>query len=469
MAALQHAGVHAGDIVLISLPNGANNIIALYATLALHAVAYTVNPTMPLPELATLIGRHHYGALILGPDHAENSAELATRAHVQLSTSIDDSTAATPVLAISHQPVPTNTLLHDFAQHNPSPVGVLMYTSGTTGDPKAVVLTHGQLFAAAQDVATSQQLTALDRTLVVLPLFHINAQVISVLATTISGGKLVVAQKFSAHRFWRWVQDERITWLSGAPAIIAILLKTRPAQQPAVPTLRFIRSASAPLLPHIQQDFEDYFHVPIIQGYGMTEAASQITVNPLAHPQVGSVGRPTDTDLVILDDNDAPQPAGVTGEIALHGDHVITSYLDPKYQADFRHGWFHTGDVGYLNDEGYLFIVGRKKELINHGGNKISPAEIENVLTQHPAVNQVAVVGLPDDIYGEAVTAAVVLNPGFTGEDTSTEQLRTFATSRLSKFKVPSRFVYVDSLAAGPTGKIQHTRVKRALMAATAH
>lgn len=465
---LRNAGVGAGDIVLISLPNGPDNIIALYATLALHAVAYTVNPAMPVPELATLLHRHHYGALILGPNHAEQSGELAQLADVNLSIQVSDATATTPVFTVSSQAVATNDQLTAFQQHTASPIGVLMYTSGTTGDPKAVVLTHDQLLAAAKDIAESQALTPLDRTLAVLPLFHINAQVISVLATTISGGKLIVAQKFSAHRFWSWVQDERITWLSGAPAIIAILLKTRPAVRPQVAQLRFIRSASAPLLPNVQRDFEDYFHVPIVQGYGMTEAASQITVNPVDQPKVGSVGRPTGTDLVILDEDDTPLAAGATGEIALHGEHVITSYLDPKYQSDFRHGWFHTGDVGYLDDDGYLFIVGRKKELINHGGDKISPAEIENVLTQHPAINQVAVVGLPDEIYGESVTAAVVLNPGFTGDTTLTDQLTQFASARLSRFKVPGQFVYVDSLAAGPTGKIQHTRVKNSLLATTA-
>lgn len=462
---LQEQGVHSGDLVLISLPNSVTHVVALMATLDLNAIAYTINPNMPAPELAEIIGRHHYAAAIFNPDHADATAELQRLTGVTFTPVAAQLLGhAQQVFSLGNQKQDANPLFTQFQAHADSPLGVLMYTSGTTGLPKAVVLTHNQLFAAAKDISQSQQLTENDRSLLILPLFHINAQVITVLSTIISGGKLLVAPKFSASRFWSTIEREQITWVSAAPAIIAILLKTKPAVAPVTPQLRFIRSASAPLLPAVQQEFEAYFGTPILQGYGMTEVASQITLNPLGASKSGSVGKATGTELTIRRDDDTVAATGESGEICLHGDHVITGYLDPQYHADFQNGWFHTGDVGYVDAEGCLFIVGRKKELINRSGDKISPVEVENVLIQHPAIRSLAIVGLPDPIYGESVAAVIILEDDYIGSAELSASLQDFAATKLAKFKVPTRFFYTDHLAAGPTGKIQHTRVRRELM-----
>jgi acyl-CoA synthetase (AMP-forming)/AMP-acid ligase II len=462
---LQEQGVHSGDLVLISLPNSVSHVVALLAALDLNAIAYTINPGMPAPELAEILNRHHYAAAIFGPTHTQFTDELHRITGADFTqTNVQILNHAQPVFTITNQQVAANPLITNFQQHEDSPLGVLMYTSGTTGLPKAVVLTHSQLFAAATDIAESQQLTDSDRSLLVLPLFHINAQVISVLATLVSGGKLVVAPKFSAHRFWSTIEREQITWVSAAPAIIAILLKTKPDVRPVTPQLRFVRSASAPLLPAVQREFESFFATPILQGYGMTEVASQITLNPLGATRAASVGKATGTELTIRDDANNVLPTGETGEISLRGDHVIHGYLDPQYADDFQDGWFHTGDVGYLDEDGYLFIVGRKKELINRSGDKISPVEVENVLIQHPAIRSLAVIGLPDAIYGESVAAVIILEDDYIGSAELSAELQDFAGAKLAKFKVPTRFFYTDHLAAGPTGKIQHTRVRREIM-----
>ncbi len=464
--ALQEQGVRRGDLVLVSLPNTVTHVVALLAILDLNAVAYTINPNMPAPELAEILGRHHYAATLFGPNHVAKTHELEHLTPLGLhATQVQLLGHAQTLFTLTNQAVAQNDLFTQFQAHEDSPLGVLMYTSGTTGLPKAVVLTHAQLYAAATDIARSEGLSTADRSLLILPLFHINAQVISVLSTLISGGKLLVAPKFSASHFWSTIEREQITWVSAAPAIIAILLKTRPAAKPVTPQLRFVRSASAPLLPAVQQEFEDFFSTPILQGYGMTEVASQITLNPLNHAKSGSVGIATGTDLTIRDDADEALRPGETGEISLRGDHVITGYLDPKYAADFTNGWFHTGDVGYVDADGFLFIVGRKKELINRSGDKISPVEVENVLIQHPAIRSLAIVGLPDAIYGESVAAVIILEDDYIGSAELSAELQDFAGAQLAKFKVPTRFFYTDHLASGPTGKIQHTLVRRELLA----
>ncbi|WP_155286394.1 AMP-binding protein [Lacticaseibacillus zhaodongensis] len=464
-AGLQAQGVQSGDIVLLAHGNSAELLVALLACWQLDAIAYTVNPKMPAAEFTEILQRHEYAAIVPGPENAAMLSDIYQQSGRDFSqTSVNILGQTQPLLSLQRTGRPSNPMFTAFQKRTASPLAVLMYTSGTTGAPKAVVLDQDQLLAAARDIAASQDLTAADRSLLILPLFHINAQVISLLSTLVSGGKLLIAPKFSAHQFWPQIAQEAITWVSAAPAIIAILNKTRPEIAPDVPSLRFVRSASAPLLPAVQNDFEGFFNIPIIQGYGMTECASQITLNPIGHTRVGSVGKSSGTAICILDENDKPLPAGETGEISLRGDHVITSYLDPAHQADFAHGWFHTGDVGYLDADGFLFIVGRKKELINRSGDKVSPSEVENVLIQHPAVSALAVIGLPDPIYGERVVAAVIPNAGYTADDQLSKQLQQYAADRLAAFKVPAQVIYVHELAAGPTGKIQHTRVRRAIM-----
>lgn len=458
---LQNAGVRPGDLILLSLPNSAATITAQIAAFTLGATIQTINPNMPTPELIAAFNAHHFAAAILNDGHARALPEIeaSTPMHFrrELGNLLDTHTT---IVTIANQRQAANPLMTAMASRGQTPIGVLMYTSGSSGHPKAVTLDHDQLLTAATEIATTQQLTATDKTLLVLPLFHINAQVITVLSTLVSGGQIVITPKFSASRFWHQITANDVTWVSAAPAIIAILLKTKPLQTPAAPALRFIRSASAPLLPAVQTEFENSFGIPILQAYGMTEGASQIALNPLGATKVGSVGRSGGTTISIQDDAGRELPPGATGEICLRGAHIITRYLDPTLQADFRDGWFRSGDVGHLDADGYLFISGRKKELINRGGDKISPVAIENALITHPAVRTLAVFGMPDPVYGEQVALAVVPEAGAPSATVLADDLRHYAQARLAKFEVPTNIYFMTALPAGATGKIQRQRVR---------
>ena len=339
---------------------------------------------------------------------------------------------------------------------------VRLTTSGTTGEPKGVVLSARQIAWTADQVRLSHQLTPEDRGLCVLPFFHINAPVVSLCATLLAGGCVVIAPRFSRHQFWEWVERERITWASIVPTIVALLLTTeKPAFLPG--TLRFARSASAPLPRARHQAFEARFGVPLIETYGLSEAASQITANPLppAPRKSGSVGLPTGVELRIckpLGDNAEQSrlcdlPHGKIGEICARGPNMIASYEDEVGMASFANGWFRTGDLGYLDDEGYLFITGRLREVINRGGEKIAPREIEELLLAHPAVSDAAVVGKPDPLYGQRVVAYVTLHGVWDAQQMEGE-LRAWCSQRLSAYKIPEAFYTVAALPRNGNGKL---------------
>ncbi len=461
---MAQSGVKQGDLILITLPNSVDYVITLLACFRLKAIAYTANPTMPTSELTKTIQKNHYAAAFFGNEHAGNLPRIEAETGTFFS---DNPCILAPhktmsFYRLSGQKHLANDQLDTFNERTDGQLASLLYTSGTTGAPKAVALTAPQLLSAAKDVALSQHLSDEDRTLVMLPLFHINAQVISLLATIISGGQLVITHKFSAHKFWQTINDEQITWVSAAPAIIAILLRS-PQPETIFNKLRFIRCASAPLPPSQEQLFEHLFSVPVIQGYGMTEAASQITVNPLSAPRQGSVGQVTNSEMKIVDDRHQPVSANQIGQVTLRGSHIIHQYVDPQYQAEFINGWFLTGDMGYVDTDGYLFLVGRKREIINRSGDKISPLEVEDAILSLGYIRDVAVVGQPDAIYGEQVVAVVVLQPNLVAGEVLAKDIQQHVQQQLSRFKVPSEIIFWRDLPTGATGKIQRTKVKALL------
>ncbi|MFD1465654.1 AMP-binding protein [Lapidilactobacillus mulanensis] len=458
---LQELNVTAGDLVLISRENTVEHIIVYLAALKLRAVIYAVNPNMTAAELGDIINAHQYAALLLSKNHeqlvADHKLSPLTFEPVALTSKLNLWTVSGQTQTDELRPklkAPTN---------DESRYAILLYTSGTTGKPKGVGLTHQQVYAEVQNVISAHRLNVEETTLLCMPLFHINAQVIAFLSTICSGGQIVLAQKFSASRFWGWINDNHVTWVSAAPAMISILLK-RDGEGTAPSYLRFVRSASAPLAPTFAQEFEKRFNVPVIQSYGMTEAASQICVNPLPplEHKVGSVGLPVGVELQIMDADDQPLPHNQIGEICIRGANVVTEYIEALNQDDFRNDWFHTGDVGYQDVDGYVFIVGRSKELINRSGDKISPYEIEDVIDQLPFVAQAAAVGHPDDLYGETVALYVMLTEDATqpvGDYIA--QIKDYAQQKLSRFKWPTIIAVVDELPTSATGKIQRTKVKQ--------
>lgn len=327
-----------------------------------------------------------------------------------------------------------------------------MHTSGTTGKPKRVGLTHDNLYFGASNIIQSQKLSEKDITLVLMPMFHINAMVISNLATRISRGKLLFRPKFSAHLFWSEVSQENVTWVSLTPAIIAILL--RRDEQPTVNNLRFLRTASAPLLPSTHKAFNERFSVPLIESYGMTEASSQITQNPLVGIVQNTVGKNVGTQIQILDNNLQVVPQGQKGQISIRGKNVIDHYLDPQPEAFYK-GWLLTGDIGFIDEQGYVHIIGRSKEMIIRGGENVNPLAVEDCLNQLSMVKEIAVVGIPDSIYGESVAAIVVPSVKMNDNRHLLVLLKQLAKEQLLPVERPTKYLFVDELPKNATGKIQ--------------
>jgi len=336
--------------------------------------------------------------------------------------------------------------------------GIFLCTSGTTGTPKGILLHEEQLAHVADSVATWHRLTTADRGYCSLPLFHVNAEVVGLLATLRARARLALDRKFSRAGFWDMIRERRITWINAVPAIISILAMEPPVSAPA--SVRFVRSASAPLPLAALERFESALGMPVIETYGMTEAASMIAANPLDGPRKpGSAGLPAGTELRVL----APggrAPAGGVGRVQIKGAGVITRYAQGgRPDAIDPAGWLDTGDLGYTDDDGYLFLVGRSDDVINRGGEKIYPREIEEILLAQPGVHSAAVVGAADDVLGERPVAYVVPQGGWPEEKVEAA-LREACAAELPKHKQPTAFFIVGELPLGTTGKIARHRLK---------
>jgi acyl-CoA synthetase (AMP-forming)/AMP-acid ligase II len=343
----------------------------------------------------------------------------------------------------------------------PDADALLLFTSGTTSRPKLVPLTHANLLRSARNVAASYQLTEDDISLCVMPLFHVHGLVASTMATLLTGGTVIAPPRFSASAFWQQARESGATWYSAVPTIHTILLAgAGDEMRGAGKQFRFVRSCSSALAAAMQERYESLFEVPVLQAYGMTEAAHQIATNPLppSARKHGSVGVPYGVEVTVLDDDGNQLPRGATGEVSIRGANVTRGYLhNPEANAaSFTGGWFRTGDSGYIDAEGYVFLEGRIKELINRGGEKISPHEVDAALLAHPAVQEAVAIAVPHDVYGEEVEAVVALKPGASLE---ADELIAFAGERLAKFKVPKAIRFVPEVPRSATGKIQRRRL----------
>jgi len=344
---------------------------------------------------------------------------------------------------------------------------LLIYTSGTTGRPKGVVLTHKAIIAGGNNTALAHELTADDRALCVLQLYHINGQMVTVMGPLVSGGSVVMPNKFSVSEFWGWIDDHACTWFSVVPTIIAYLLEQAerlnesPCNATDRPQLRFGRSASAPLSPDMHRQFEQQFAVSIVETMGLSETAAQILSNPMPpeKPKYGSPGFAVGNEAMIIDENGNEQINGQSGELMIRGDNVMKEYYkNPEVTASTLRsdGWLHTGDLAYEDEDGYFFITGRLKEIIIKGGENIAPREIDEALYQHNAVLEAAAFPIPDRNYGQEILACVALKPG---ASCSAEELEAFCVEKLGKFKAPRSISFMDELPKGPSGKIQRLKL----------
>lgn len=451
---LSRVGLRNQERVAILLANGASAAVALLGVPAAGAVGVPLNPKLTDPEIEWLL--HHSQSRFLLTDEF-NAARWPQRTQLKLVLQVGEISLVLLQLSPGADGIPGD--LSAVAPHSIDPA-IILYTSGTTGNPKGVVLTHGNLLSNASGVREAHRLTPKDTALCVLPLFHINGLVITLITSLLVGASLVLPAKFSSRQFWHWVLTYRVRWFSAVPTILSLLLFEKTSPRPEISSLRFARSASAPLPVALLEEFENRIGVPVIESYGMSEAGGQVTSNPLPplKHKPGSVGLPFTNEVQVVDEHGTPLRANQTGEVVLRGPNVIRGYLDNESanRESFRNGWFRTGDLGYFDADGYLFLVGRNKELINRAGEKIAPREIEEVIYRLPEIESAAVVGIPDPLYGEEVAVFVVLKAG---QALTAEHLIAHCRRSLADFKTPKHVFFVAELIQGANGKVQRRKL----------
>jgi long-chain acyl-CoA synthetase len=344
-----------------------------------------------------------------------------------------------------------------YAQVSGDDEAMIIYTSGTTGKPKGVLLTHGNILANAEQIAVWLRLTADDRALMIMPLFHVNALMTTCMAALMAGASVVLAERFSASRHWEAVSRHGVTYFGSVATMLSLLNQAYPNGLPDgldTSRLRFALCGSAPVPVEVMKRFESLFRCPVIEGYGLSESTCRSTFNPIdERRRAGSVGLPIGNEVRVFDDEDRELGDGRVGEIVLRGPNVMKGYYknEAATRAAFRSGWFHTGDLGYRDKDGFFYVVDRKSDMIIRGGENVYPREIDEVLYQHPKVKDAATVGVPDPLYGEAVKSFVVLRGG---EQASEEEIKEFCRARLADFKCPQAVQFLDDIPKGPTGKL---------------
>ena len=444
---LDRAGIPSGARIAVSLADPLGYATALVSILAAGRVVVPLDPAAPAAETSRLLAVARPEAAVSGAGSGLPGLALLGRR--------DELTDAGPI---------------------PAAGGIYLCTSGTTGTPKGILLSEDQLSHVAAGVATHHRLGPADRGYCCLPLFHVNAEVVGLLATLAAGACLVLDGRFSRRGFWPLIEQRQITWINAVPAIITVLAMDPPAARPAgaAGRIRFVRSASAPLPPSALRRFEEAFGIPVVETYGMTEAASMITANPLDGPRkAGSVGLPAGTEVRVVQVAAGPCepcPAPVVGRVQIRGRGVITRYADGTPAGAFAaEGWLDTGDLGHFDEDGYLFLAGRSDDVINRGGEKIYPREIEDVLLAQPGVGSAAVIGVRDEVLGERPVAYVVPAGSWPGGPLEVaeleEALREACEAALPRPKRPSVFCLVPELPVGPTGKVARRRLRELAMA----
>jgi oxalate---CoA ligase len=440
---LDDAGIAPGTAVAIRWPEPFGYAAALAGILGAGRVAVPLDPGAPGADVARVLA--------------------VARPQALVGDSADGLPGDLPVLKMPNEDAFSDP---DFVP--PLGAGIYLCTSGTTGTPKGILLGEEQLAHVAAAVASHHRLTPADRGYCCLPLFHVNAEVVGVLSALAAGACLIVDRKFRRRGFWELIEARQATWINAVPAIITIL-GMDPLAAPLSGRIRFIRSASAPLAPAALLRFEETFGIPVVETYGMTEAASMITANPLDGPRkAGSAGLPAGSEVRVVEFPDGsegpclPCPAGTVGRVQIRGGGVITRYAaNGRPGAIDADGWLDTGDLGHLDSDGYLFLAGRSDDVINRGGEKIYPREIEDFLLAQPGVRSVALIGVRDEVLGERPVAYVVPagSPAPDGLELA-DALREACEAELPKPKRPAEFCLMDELPLGPTGKIARRRLR---------
>ncbi|HEX2513231.1 MAG TPA: acyl--CoA ligase, partial [Chloroflexota bacterium] len=428
---------------------------------AVAATAAPLNPAYTESEFRFYMEDTGARALVVPPGEGEAARKALPPGAILIEASFEPGPAGPRLRLESDAPRPASRTAGAPAADD---VALVLHTSGTTSRPKRVPLRHRNLAASVQHIVAGYDLSPEDVSLCVMPLFHVHGLIASALSTFRSGGTVVVPARFDPLGFWPLVATYGATWYSAVPTIHQLLLaRSREGETPpGAESLRFIRSCSSALSPATMGALEARFGAPVLEAYGMTEAAHQMASNPLP-PGVrlpGSVGQATGIEIAIMDDAGALLPSGASGEVVIRGPNVIDGYeSNPEANAtSFTAGWFRTGDLGALNGEGYLTLLSRIKELINRGGEKISPREVDEALLSHPAVAEAVAFGVPHRTWGEEVAAAVVLR-----QEATEAELIEHCRAQLAAFKVPRKVHLVPSIPRTATGKVQRRNVAAAL------
>ncbi|MGP6155960.1 MAG: acyl--CoA ligase [Vulcanimicrobiaceae bacterium] len=451
---LARRGIAPGDRVAVSLPNGLPIVLAFFATACARATSAPLNPAYTRDEYTFYLEDIAPKAMLVPPGGQPPAREAAAALGVAvLELALGDDGRLVldglPLALDAPAPLPQD-----------DDVALFLHTSGTTSRPKGVPLSHHNLCTSAASIVGWYRIAPSDVSLCVMPLFHVHGLVFSTLATLFAGATEIVPERFSAGAFWPLVREHRVTIVSAVPTIYRTLLMRADedvAPAPGEHGLRFLRSSSSALPAVEMRRLEARFGVPVIEAYSMTEASHQMCANPLeGERRPGSVGVGVSVEVAIMDEHGNLLQPGSVGEVVVRGRNVTRGYHNnPEANAaSFTNGWFRTGDYGVLDETSYLTLVGRLKELINRGGEKISPVEVDEALLTHPGVLEAVAFGVPDEKYGEAVAAAVVVRKG-----TTADELRAHVAQRLASFKVPSVVHLVAAIPRTATGKVQRRTV----------
>ena len=453
-------GVEKGDVVSLLLPNSVEYVIAYFACWQIGALAGPINSLLKSQEIAYVISNSEARALLVNSEFLPLIEPIRDElTSLQAIITFDDEADAT-----REQTVGADATV----QIEGDDEAIIIYTSGTTGKPKGCLLTHANVIANARQIANWLGFTAKDRLLTIMPLFHMNAVSVTTMSALYAGGSTVVSPKFSASRFWQIISDYQITSFGSVATMLSMLLSTYPDGVPKnlkTNQLRFAMCGSAPVPAEVLRRFEETFNCLVVEGYGLSESTCRSTFNPPdQRRRPGSCGVPIGNEMRVVDEEDREVPDGELGEIVLRGDNILKGYYknDAANETAFRNGWFHTGDIGYRDADGFYYIVDRKSDMIIRGGENIYPREIDEVLYEHPGIAAAAAVGVKDELYGEEVAAVVVLKPG---ANTTAQEVIDHCKARLADFKCPKTVHFVEDIPKGPTGKLLKRELAKMLSA----
>jgi acyl-CoA synthetase (AMP-forming)/AMP-acid ligase II len=451
---LDQLGLPQGAKVAFLLNNGYWTLRLFLGVMSSNRIIVPLNAVAGTVQLVHILDHSDSEVVFVAPEYRDKLAEIMAQIERPIRV-IETTDEAGPTWPGSESPVtsPPPPTADDIA--------LLLYTSGSTGLPKGAMLSHRAVTNGGRNVTEGHQLKADDRALCVLPVYHINGAMVTVMAPLYSGGSVVMPKRFSATDYWRLIAENHCTWSSIVPTIIKYLLDR--AEQEAfdfgdderLAAFRFARSASAPLAAVTLEQWEQVFKIPMIETLGLTETAGTVASNPLppASRKPGSVGLPYGNEIIIVDDKGDECPPQVVGEIIIRGSNLLELYYkNPQATLEsIKDGWFYTGDLARKDEDGYIFITGRSKELIIRGGENIAPREIDDVLYKHEAILEAAAVGVDDENYGQEVVACVVVRDGY---QCSEDELKTFCEAGVGKYKAPKIIYFFDDLPKGPSGKI---------------